>query len=165
MTVDDTPADVSTELGLHRVMSSVIRARHRDIGVLDIYAGRRDAFRMPEQAVAGALATHIAVAVSTVTTADTLIGAIDAHTTIGQATGILMERLDVGADEALALLRRQSQDHNVKLRSVAADLVSGTAVPGDRRCRRPISPADREAGGEAGGQRVASIGTVGAATS
>ncbi|MFC6160520.1 GAF and ANTAR domain-containing protein [Kribbella jiaozuonensis] len=122
--VGDTDAEVATELGLHSVMSSVIRARNHDIGVLDVYACERDAFRPSDQALAGALATHIAVAISTVTTADTLVRAIDAHTAIGQAVGILMERFDIGPDAAMVLLRRQSQDHNVKLRAVAADVVS-----------------------------------------
>lgn len=124
VTVGDTAVEVSTELGLHSVMSSLIRARHHDIGVLDVYARERSAFRRADQTLAGALATHIAIAISTVTTAETLIRAMDAHTAIGQAAGILMERFDIGPDQALVLLRRHSQNHNVKMRTVAADLVS-----------------------------------------
>ena len=41
---------------------------------------------------------------------------------IGQAKGILMERRGATADEAFDILRRTSQDLNVKLRDLARTL-------------------------------------------
>ncbi|MCW2799640.1 MAG: hypothetical protein JWQ70_1112, partial [Aeromicrobium sp.] len=55
--------------------------------------------------------------------------AIDARKLIGQAQGILMERFDLDADRALEFVRRQSQHHNVKLRSVAEWVVANRALP------------------------------------
>ena len=42
---------------------------------------------------------------------------------VGQAQGILMEREHITADQAFGILRRASQNLNVKLREVAQDLV------------------------------------------
>jgi AmiR/NasT family two-component response regulator len=47
---------------------------------------------------------------------------------IGQAKGILMEREGVTADEAYDMLRRSSQNLNVKLRDLAAK-VAGSPAP------------------------------------
>jgi GAF domain-containing protein len=115
---------ISAELELHSVLSTDIRSRDHDLGVLNLYARRPDAFRTPDQALARALAMHIAVAITAVTTSDTLQRAIDANTEVGQAVGILMERFGIESDEAMTLLRRQSQDHNVKVRTVAAQLLA-----------------------------------------
>jgi AmiR/NasT family two-component response regulator len=48
---------------------------------------------------------------------------------IGQAKGILMEQRSVGPDEAFHLLRLASQRLNVKLRDIAAQVVSHRRLP------------------------------------
>lgn len=48
---------------------------------------------------------------------------------IGQAQGILMERLGISPDRAFAFLDRASQATNTKLHQVAADLVATRRVP------------------------------------
>jgi hypothetical protein len=60
----------------------------------------------------------------------TLEQAIESHTKIGQAVGILMERFGIESDQALAMLRRHSQDHNIKLRAAATLMVSERRLPG-----------------------------------
>lgn len=47
---------------------------------------------------------------------------------IGQAKGILMERLKATPDEAFEILRRSSQRLNIKLREVARTLTETGAV-------------------------------------
>lgn len=54
--------------------------------------------------------------------------ALESRAVIDQAKGIVMGRLGCGPDEAFALLVRQSQDSNVKLRLIAAQLVSAVAT-------------------------------------
>jgi hypothetical protein len=49
--------------------------------------------------------------------------AIDGRNLIGQAQGILMERYQLTAEQAFALLRRYSQAQNVKLAILALQLV------------------------------------------
>lgn len=114
----------SDALGFRSVLSAGIGLRDHDIGVLNFYAARCDAFQPADQTLARALAVHSAVAIAAVTTCDTLQRAIDAHTEMGQAVGIVMERFGIGDDEALALLRRLSQEHNVELRTIVAEVVA-----------------------------------------
>lgn len=57
--------------------------------------------------------------------------ALDSHRLIGQAMGILIERHRIVAEEAFDLLRRASQDHNVKLREVAERVIETGAEPGE----------------------------------
>jgi hypothetical protein len=60
--------------------------------------------------------------------------AIDSRDVIGQAKGILMQRRGIGADEAFDLLRRMSQDLNVKLAALAHTLAARHTeldLPGD----------------------------------
>jgi hypothetical protein len=61
---------------------------------------------------------------------------------IGQAQGLLMERFAIDADQAFAVLRRYSQDNNVKLRIVADELVTTRRLP----TRSPAHAADGSPG-------------------
>ena len=60
---------------------------------------------------------------------ESLTQAIDARKLIGQAQGILMERYDLDDRRAFDVLRRYSQDHNLKLNEVARLLVSTGRLP------------------------------------
>jgi hypothetical protein len=53
-----------------------------------------------------------------------LVRALDTRDVIGQAKGILMQRRGISADEAFDLLRRTSQDLNVKLADLARTLAT-----------------------------------------
>jgi len=59
---------------------------------------------------------------------------------IGQAKGILMERLKITPEDAFDLLRRSSQNLNVKLRDVAR----GLAETGEFRMTRSSGTADQQ---------------------
>ncbi|MGY4769777.1 GAF and ANTAR domain-containing protein (plasmid) [Kribbella sp. CWNU-51] len=114
---------VAAELGLRSVLTTGLPGRPYVRGSITIYATRPDAFSAADQALAEPLAAHIAVAVMATVTARSLERAIDARTEVGQAVGVLMERFDIGADDAFAMLRRHSQAHNVRLRTIAAELL------------------------------------------
>lgn len=60
---------------------------------------------------------------------DSLSDAVDARTLVGQAQGILMERFGLDADQAFAVLRRYSQDHNIRLRHLSKQLVHTRLLP------------------------------------
>jgi GAF domain-containing protein len=86
------------------------------------------------------------------------IEAMDTRRTIDLATGLLMGRLGCGPEEAFDLLRRESQNHNVKLHDVATDILAqpfvatteGTAVAGLReRLPRTATRAPFRKRGEA----------------
>ena len=55
--------------------------------------------------------------------------ALDGRKLIGQAQGILMATYDLDQDRAFEVLRRYSQDHNIKLREVAQDIVELRKLP------------------------------------
>ena len=73
-----------------------------------------------------------------------LLVALEHRTVTGQATGIVMERFGLTAQEAFAVLARLSQDQNVKLYEVAQRLaetgdatgVEGPPMRPDEECRR-----------------------------
>ena len=58
-----------------------------------------------------------------------LTEAVEHRTVIGQALGILMERFDLGSDEAFDYLARCSQEQNRKLYDLAVELVQTRDVP------------------------------------
>ena len=69
------------------------------------------------------------MALATARNEDSLRQAIDARHVIGQAQGILMERFDLNADQAFSVLRRYSQDRNLKLRAVAEEMIASRELP------------------------------------
>ena len=72
---------------------------------------------------------HAAVALANARQTENLWVAIDARKLVGQAQGILMERFDLDADQAFAVLLRYSQHRNLKLRAVADLLVKHRQLP------------------------------------
>jgi GAF domain-containing protein len=118
-------------LGIRSMVGTRLYTTSTTIGSLNAYDPAPHHFDVDDQAVAHLLARHAAVAMDAVSDAAHLWRAIDARALIGQAQGILMERFDVDADRAFAILRRYSQDHNVKLRTLAQRLVEERTLPRD----------------------------------
>jgi GAF domain-containing protein len=129
---DDLVADVrwprwsagTASVGLRSVLSVRLRTPASTVGALNVYAAAPDRFTAADDTVAQLFADHAAVAVANARSETTLWQAIEARKLIGQAQGILMERFDLTDEQAFAVLRRYSQDRNVKLRDVAARLIA-----------------------------------------
>jgi len=68
-------------------------------------------------------ASQAAIAMNFVRATQTLQDALISRKTIGQAIGIVMERYGLNEDRAFDFLVRTSQDGNVKLRTVAQNIV------------------------------------------
>lgn len=117
------------ERGVRSVLSAKMTIGSNDLGTLNLFHSEPDAFDTDDEAVAAILARHAAVALASVRQAENLWLAIDARKLIGQAQGILMERFDLSADQAFAVLLRYSQNKNLKLRAVAELLVSRRSLP------------------------------------
>ena len=66
------------------------------------------------------------------TAVDHYTSALESRRAIGMAIGIVMERYQIDDDRAFAFLVRVSQHSNVKLRDVAADIISETAARSER---------------------------------
>ena len=120
---------VSAELGVRSMLCFQLFTSQRSYGALNLYSETEDAFDEQDQTVGLALAAHVAVALAASREIDTRDAAITRRTTIGQAEGILMERYDIGPDEAFATLRRVSQSSNRKLFDLAHELVRTRLTP------------------------------------
>jgi len=97
--------------------------------VLNLYSREPEAFDLDDIYNGEALAAHVAVALAASRQAEQLGMAIATRTVIGQAEGILMERFDISAEQAFAVLRRVSSHSNVKLNRVAEQLVRTRETP------------------------------------
>jgi GAF domain-containing protein len=118
-----------SEAGVRSVLGTRLYTSASTIGSLNLYAVEHDHFTPEDQQVAYVLARHAAVALSSAKDTDNLWRAIDARKTIGQAQGILMERFAIDADQAFRVLRRYSQDNNIKLAKVAERLIATRRLP------------------------------------
>ena len=135
--IDDAGTDIrwprwgtaAAELGIRSVLS--IRMADLDkptVGSVNLYAHRSGAFGPDDLELADILRRHATTAYLKARKYSAVNRAVKTRTTIGQAEGILMERFDIGADQAFSVLRRYSQAENVPLRQVAARLVEDRRV-------------------------------------
>jgi GAF domain-containing protein len=99
------------------------------LGALNLYSPRPRSFDPDTRAEAVALAAHAAIALESAQTEAHLRSGLVTRTVIGQAEGILMERLKITADQAFGVLSRLSQQSNVKLRDVTRNLVETGEIP------------------------------------
>jgi GAF domain-containing protein len=101
----------------------------RSYGALNLYADQADAFEPQDHATAQALAAQISVALASHRELQQRSVAMTSRTVIGQAEGILMERLGIDADQAFSYLRRMSQTENRKLITICNEIVETRQLP------------------------------------
>lgn len=121
---------VAREAGVVSVVSYRLYTTDETLGAMNLYSLEPDAFDSDDIYNGQALAAHVAVALATAQNVENLEMAITTRTVIGRAEGILMERFDITPAQAFAVLRRVSQDRNVKLNRVAEELVVTRRTPG-----------------------------------
>jgi GAF domain-containing protein len=117
--------------GIRSVLATPLRTAEQTLGSLGLHDLRAGHFTDDDLEIAHVLARHAAVALDAARDHDNLWRAIGSRHLIGMAQGILMERFDIDADEAFAVLRRYSQDGNIKLHAVAEHVVATRRPPGD----------------------------------
>ncbi|MGW3263058.1 GAF and ANTAR domain-containing protein [Streptomyces sp. NPDC001056] len=115
---------------LRSVLSMRLRADKRRLTVLTAYSREPGAFDETAARLGRLFTVQVGLALNSVTVREQLTEAMHTRDLIGQATGILMERLDIGAQAAFESLVRASQRENVKLRDLARRVVGAT---GDER--------------------------------
>lgn len=94
---------------------------------LNLYSRSRNAFERAD-GLPQLFASHARVALGYATQLQSLQGAVGTRETIGKAIGILMERYGLTDERAFEFLIRLSQTRNIKLRDIAADIVSDPAA-------------------------------------
>ncbi|MFD6922391.1 GAF and ANTAR domain-containing protein [Streptomyces sp. NPDC059944] len=106
-------------LGVGSMMGFLLFTEDEDFGALNFYSARPGAFTDVSEAAGVLLASHAAVALSSARTYAQMEQAVATRHQIGEAMGILMGAHHVSEEQAFNVLRRYSQDNNLKLREVA----------------------------------------------
>jgi GAF domain-containing protein len=113
----------AAKLGLNSLLGLRLKTNRRAFGALNLYAREARTFDDDDIAVARIYATHASIALAASTNEVNLLRAVDTRHVIGQAQGILIERFGLDGQRAFAVLRRLSQDGNVKLAQIARQIV------------------------------------------
>ena len=114
--------------GVSVVVAVGLPLRHQLLGSMTVY-GRGDHLDDPGTLVlVRTVAAYAALALAarqdaSARRADGLRSALEGRAVVEQATGVLMARHDLAAEEARLLLVRTSRDTDVKLRATAADVL------------------------------------------
>ncbi|MEU6537004.1 GAF and ANTAR domain-containing protein [Streptomyces sp. NPDC047000] len=106
-------------LGVGSMMGFLLFTDDEDLGALNLYSHRAGAFTRASETAGWLLASHAAVAFASARTQAQMEQAVATRHVIGEAMGILMGSRDLTEEQAFDVLRRHSQEHNVKLREVA----------------------------------------------
>lgn len=132
-----------TVLGVASMLATELTTvEGRRIGSINTYWNQPRGFTQDDVAFMAIFARHAALALAHSWTEAGLNTALDSRKLIGQAQGILMERHDLDEARAFEVLRRYSQDHNIKLRDVAAYLIETRQLPARTRRQGDDQPDD-----------------------
>ncbi|WP_028801451.1 GAF and ANTAR domain-containing protein [Streptomyces sp. 142MFCol3.1] len=107
------------KLGMGSMMGFLLFTDEDELGALNVYSHVPRTFDESAQTAGWVLASHAAVAFSAARTHQQLGHALETRHEIGEAMGILMERHGLSEDDAFKVLKKASQDHNIKLREIA----------------------------------------------
>jgi GAF domain-containing protein len=120
----------AADRGCRSSLSTPLIVGDRVTAALNIYAREPNAFDDQSRAIAARFAPYASVALASMHAyqdardmADNLETALQSRAVIDQAKGILMERHKLTADQAFQLLAQASMKGNVKLRTIAENLV------------------------------------------
>jgi GAF domain-containing protein len=116
--------DVLEQTPIRSVMSFQLFIVGETMGALNVYAEQPHVFGQPSRDIGLIFAAHSSVAWNAARREEQFRQALASRDTIGQAKGMIMERYSVDAVQAFEVLRKLSQDSNVPLVRVAAELVA-----------------------------------------
>ncbi|MFE7169736.1 GAF and ANTAR domain-containing protein [Streptomyces sp. NPDC057616] len=106
-------------LGVGSMMGFLLFTEDEELGALNLYSRTPGAFSEISETAGWLLASHAAIAFSTACTHAQMEQAVATRHMIGEAMGILMGVRHLTEEQAFDVLRRYSQENNVKLREVA----------------------------------------------
>jgi len=118
-------ARLAGELDVHSMLSvrlGVAASPTRDLGGLNMYSRRADAFTREQRTLGLLLSAVASVAADAARTNAELAAAIQTRQVIGEAIGIIRAQSSMSREEAFHVLSQASQRMNVKLRDVAATI-------------------------------------------
>ncbi len=118
----------ASALGIRSSMSIRLTANDVTIGALNLYSDQPGSFD-GDQDIALIFASYAASAMANARLVGGLRTALDSRHTIGIAQGVLAVRYDISYERAFQVLHRYSNDHNVKLRDVAEQVLETRSLP------------------------------------
>ncbi len=121
-----TPA--ARELGVQAAMAIRLHVG-RPVGALTLYSSEPVTTGRSDLPLVRSIAAQLSILVDAADTRHHLERALDTRTTIGEAVGILMHRYRLPSGRAFGLLRRVSQHRNVRIATLALDLVENGVLP------------------------------------
>ena len=126
---DDPPAGASSQelSGQALLVTRITGSPRRPIRLVWYATG--PASLTPHADIAEAFAQHATLILQAAIVRDNLNHAMAARHRVGLAQGILMTRHQLTADQAFALLKRESQNTHVKLRTIAQTVIQTDDLP------------------------------------
>ncbi|MEV1025066.1 GAF and ANTAR domain-containing protein [Streptomyces sp. NPDC050264] len=112
-------APEARELGVGSMMGFLLYTNEKDLGALNLYAAAPDAFTEDCETAGWLFSSHAAVAFAAAREQDQLGQAVETRGLIGEAMGLVMASHNLSEQQAFDVLRRYSQEKNLKLREVA----------------------------------------------
>lgn len=132
-------AEVSSRDGLRSLYAVPLVSGDQCVGAINLYAWSTDAFEDFDAALVRVAAARCADAVVAVTALDgmrrlagQLEQAMASRAVIEQAKGVIMALRGIPEHEAFQVLRKTSQDRNVKVRVLAEEVVRGVLTGAGR---------------------------------
>lgn len=116
--------DVLAQTPIRTIMAFQLFIADQTMGALNVYAEQAGVFDSQTKEVGLAFASHSSVVWNAARRDDQFKEALSSRDTIGQAKGMIMERYGVDGIRAFELLRALSQESNVPLTQIAAELVA-----------------------------------------
>lgn len=127
--------DALAETPIRSIMAFQLFIAGQTMGALNVYAESPNVFGETARTLGLVFAAHSSVVWNSARRDEQFKQALASRDTIGQAKGMIMERYGVDAVRAFDLLRKLSQDSNVPLIQIAAELVD-KAQSSERRISR-----------------------------
>jgi transcriptional regulator with GAF, ATPase, and Fis domain len=135
--IDDVASDgrwprfarATLEHGACSAMSFRLYVGNKTTGSLSVFSSKAHAFDTEGEAIGELFATHAAIAMRGAEQTETLSEALRSRDVIGQAKGLLIERLKITEQEAFAILVEVSQRQNRKLRAIADEIMFSGQLP------------------------------------
>ncbi|MFF7307491.1 ANTAR domain-containing protein [Streptomyces sp. NPDC008137] len=112
-------AEQARDLGVGSMMGFLLYTDDEELGALNLYSGRPGAFAEDSETAGWLLASHAAIAFASARSHAQMEQAVATRHLIGEAMGILMGSHRLTEKQAFDVLRRFSQEKNIKLREVA----------------------------------------------
>jgi GAF domain-containing protein len=112
-------APAAVQLGVLSSLSFKLYTADRTAGALDVFGFKADVWDTDSETTGAVLAAHAAAAILARRNEEQMQVALSTRDRIGQAKGIIMERFGVDDLRAFDMLRRLSQESQIKLAEVA----------------------------------------------